>query len=71
MLVDDKVRILTAVKKVWGGRLTTVFPRQGHYAIDPQVADYPPPDVSIARIGDLLDYDLAALLEAARTEVRQ
>jgi FMN phosphatase YigB (HAD superfamily) len=66
VLVDDKVRILTAIKKVWGDRLTTVFPRQGHYANDPQVAAYPAPDVSIARISDLLDYDLAALLQTAR-----
>ncbi len=66
VLVDDKVRILTAVKKVWSERLTTVFPRQGHYAHDPQVANYPPPDISIERIGDLLNYDLPALLEAAR-----
>ncbi len=71
VLVDDKVRILTAVKKVWGERLTTVFPRQGHYAHDPRVATYPPPDVSIERIGDLLDYDLPALLEAARSEGKQ
>jgi len=65
VLVDDKVRILTAVKKVWGSRLTTVFPRQGHYAHDPDVASYPPPDVTVERIGDLLDYDLPALLDAA------
>src|SRR5574337_707737 len=32
VLIDDKIRILTAVKQVWGTRLTTVFPRQGHYA---------------------------------------
>jgi len=62
VLVDDKVRILTAVKAVWGDRLTTVFPRQGHYAHDPQVTTYPPPDVTLDRIGDLLGYDLAALL---------
>lgn len=68
VLVDDKVRILTAVKQVWGTRLTTVFPRQGHYAHDPKVATYPPPDVTIERIGDLLDYDLPALLQPARTE---
>jgi hypothetical protein len=67
VLVDDKVRILTAVKQVWGERLTTVFPRQGHYAHDPQVATYPRPDVTIERIGDLLDYELATLLEAARS----
>ena len=62
VLVDDTVRILTAVKAVWGDRLTTVFPRQGHYAHDPQVTTYPPPDVTLDRIGDLLGYDLAALL---------
>jgi FMN phosphatase YigB (HAD superfamily) len=66
VLVDDKLRILTAVKKVWGGRVTTVFPRQGHYALDPQVlTNYPPPDLSIGRIGELLNYDLQALLAAA------
>jgi len=66
VLVDDKVRILTAMKEIWGERLTTVFPRQGHYARDPQVATYPAPDVAIERIGDLLDYDDASLLRAAR-----
>ena len=43
VLVDDKIRILTAVKKVWGERLTTVFPRQGHYALAPEVASFPAP----------------------------
>jgi FMN phosphatase YigB (HAD superfamily) len=62
VLVDDKLRILTAVKKTWGSLITTVFPRQGHYAHDPQVlATYPPADVTIDRIGDLLNYDLEAL----------
>jgi hypothetical protein len=65
VLVDDKVRILTAVKESWGARLTTVFPRQGHYAHDPKVSTYPRPDITIERIGDLLAYDRAALLEAA------
>jgi len=56
------VRILTAVKKAWGDRVTTVFPRQGHYALDPaEVAKYPAPDVAIDRIGALLDLDLKAL----------
>jgi FMN phosphatase YigB (HAD superfamily) len=60
VMVDDKLRILTAIKKVWGSRVTTVFPRQGHYALDPKViADYPPADISIDRIGDLLRYNLA------------
>jgi len=66
VLVDDKVRILTAVKAAWGERLTTVFPRQGHYARAPEVANYPPADVTVERIGDLLRYDLPALLGAAR-----
>ena len=67
VMVDDKLRILTAMKKVWGGRLTTVFPRQGHYALDPaETAKYPPADVTVERVGDLLSYDLPALLAAAR-----
>jgi FMN phosphatase YigB (HAD superfamily) len=66
VLVDDKLRILAAVKQLWGGRVTTVFPRQGHYARDPEVlATYPPADLSIERIGDLLAYDLPAFLAAA------
>jgi FMN phosphatase YigB (HAD superfamily) len=65
VLVDDKLRILTAIKKVWGKRLTTVFPRQGHYAHDAKaLATFPPPDIAIERIGDLLQYDLPALLGA-------
>ena len=66
VLVDDKVRILAAVKQRWGNRLTTVFPRQGHYAHAPDVARHPAPDVTIDRIGDLTTYDMPALLDAAR-----
>ena len=63
VMMDDKLRILTAMKKIWGDRLTTVFPRQGHYALDPKViATYPPADITIERIGDLVNYDLPALL---------
>jgi FMN phosphatase YigB (HAD superfamily) len=63
VLVDDKLPILTAVKKIWGGRVTTIFPRQGQYAHDPKaVFACPPADLTVERIGDLLDYDLAALL---------
>ena len=68
VLVDDKIRILTAVKKVWGARLTTVFPRQGHYALAPDVATYPRPDITIERIATLVDYDLRTLIEAATGE---
>ena len=57
-LVDDKVRILAAVKEVWGDRVRTIFPRQGHYAQDAElVAGYPAPDMTVERIGDLLDLD--------------
>jgi len=63
VMVDDKLRILTAMKKVWGSRLTTVFPRQGHYALDPKnIATYPPADFAIERIGDLVNYNLSTLL---------
>jgi FMN phosphatase YigB (HAD superfamily) len=65
VLVDDKVRILAAVKKFWGSRVTTVFVRQGHYATDPKIlASYPPADISIGRIGDLLQYQLQDFLKS-------
>jgi FMN phosphatase YigB (HAD superfamily) len=57
VFVDDKVRLLTAVKQSWGERVTTIFPRQGHYALDPGVASYPRPDSTIERIADLLALD--------------
>ncbi|HVC44640.1 MAG TPA: HAD family hydrolase [Candidatus Binataceae bacterium] len=67
VFVDDKVRILDAVKQIWGARVTTVFPRQGHYATDAaEVAKYPVPDVTIERVGDLLELDLPALVSAAK-----
>ena len=66
VLVDDKVRILTAIKKAWGNGVTTVFPRQGHYARDPNiVAAYPPADISIERVGDLIEYGLNDLTSAS------
>ena len=67
VIVDDKLRILAAMKKIWRDRLTTVFPRQGHYALDPNnLAAYPPADITVERIGDLVNYDLSALLGAAK-----
>ncbi|MEP7228004.1 MAG: HAD family hydrolase [Gemmatimonadales bacterium] len=66
LLVDDKLRILAAVKQIWGQRVTTVFVRQGHYAHDPDIlASYPPADLTVDRIGDLLEYDIPTLLGAA------
>jgi len=67
VLVDDKVRILAEVKRQWATRVTTVFPRQGHYANDPkEVAKYPAPDFTIERIGEFLKFDLDTLLTGAR-----
>jgi FMN phosphatase YigB (HAD superfamily) len=72
VMVDDKLRILAAMKRILKDRLTSVFPRQGHYALDPHsVSAYPPADLAIERIGDLLRYDLPALLEAARSVDRR
>jgi FMN phosphatase YigB (HAD superfamily) len=62
VLIDDKPRILAAVKKAWGNRVTTVLPRQGQYAHAPDAASYPAADLTIERIGDLLACDLPALL---------
>src|SRR5262249_23074289 len=64
VLFDDKLRILTAVKKIWGERVTQVFPKQGHYAFDPKIlSECPPADIELARIGDLLNCDMAAVLK--------
>jgi FMN phosphatase YigB (HAD superfamily) len=67
VMVDDKLRILAASKQIWGDRLTTIFPQQGHYAHDPKIiAAYPPADIAVERIGDLCNFELAALLGAAK-----
>lgn len=66
VMVDDKLRILEAMKKVWKTKLTTVFVRQGHYARDAKaLAQYPAADVSLERIGDLVNHDVASLRAAA------
>jgi FMN phosphatase YigB (HAD superfamily) len=66
VVVDDKLRILDAIKRIWKSRVTTVFVRQGHYAHDPEtLAKYPAADVSLDRIGDLLNCDLSSLSIAA------
>ena len=59
VLVDDKIRILSAIKSAWGDRVTTVFPRQGHYALDSeQVARFPAADITVDRIGDVLSLEI-------------
>jgi FMN phosphatase YigB (HAD superfamily) len=61
VFVDDKLRLLTAFKEVWSSRVTTVFPRQGHYARDPDILQrYPAADVTVDRIGELVDVDFGA-----------
>jgi len=66
VMADDKLRILAAMKQAWKGRLTTVFLRQGHYALDPgAIAAYPQADMTIEHIGELAKVDLSALLSAA------
>jgi len=63
VLVDDKLRILDAVKKLWGPRVTTVFVRQGHYALDPKIlSDYPVANRTIGSIGELLNFDATWLV---------
>ena len=68
VMVDDKLRILTAMKRSLADRLTTIFPRQGHYALDPRkLSAYPPADLTIEHIGDLLDYDFSVSFRPARS----
>jgi len=62
VMVDDKVRILAAMKQAWGSKVTTIFPRQGHYARDlAEVAKYPAPDMTLETIGELAQRDLSSL----------
>jgi FMN phosphatase YigB (HAD superfamily) len=76
VIVDDKRRILAAIKQFWGQRVTTVFARQGSYAHDPSIGSFPAADCTIDRIAELLDEDfvrswlmpptLVSSLESAR-----
>lgn len=67
VMVDDKVRLLAAMKKVWHEELTTVFPRQGHYAHDIEaVRRYPVPDLTVESIGDLLAMDWTSVVPSAQ-----
>ena len=67
VIIDDKLRILAAVKKIWRDRVTTVFAKQGRYAFDRKIlAEYPAADIELSSIGELVDYDLDALLPRGR-----
>ena len=58
VLIDDKIRILAAIKEIWSERVTTVFPRQGHYALDAEsVAKHPAADITVERVGDIPGLD--------------
>ncbi|MEO6919845.1 MAG: HAD family hydrolase [Collimonas sp.] len=62
VMVDDKLSILSAMKNIWGPHLTTVFPHQGHYALDPEnIAAYPAADVTVEHFSDILRQDFSAL----------
>jgi FMN phosphatase YigB (HAD superfamily) len=64
VMIDDKLRILSAMKQAWGPRLTTIFARQGHYALDPrELAAYPGADRTVERIGELAGCDHGWLKE--------
>jgi len=68
VVIDDKVRLLAAIKRHWGTRVTTIFPRQGHYAHDlADLAKYPEPDIAVERIGALLELDFHTLRSASRS----
>jgi FMN phosphatase YigB (HAD superfamily) len=61
VMIDDKIRILHALKQAWGDRVMTVLPRQGHYAHDAAVMSaYPPADLTVERIADLVHHDFSS-----------
>ena len=66
VMVDDKLWLLHAMKAHWGRRVTTVWPKQGHYVTDPRVKTLPAPDVTIERVGEMLNSTLEDLLHATR-----
>lgn len=74
VLIDDKLRILSAVKDIWGPRVTTVQPLQGHYALDQELqSKYPPADITVKEIGELVGFDLQGLTAETQStaEVRR
>jgi FMN phosphatase YigB (HAD superfamily) len=65
VMVDDKLRILDSLRRQWQDRVTTVFPRQGHYAHDTAaIAGFAPANLTIERIGELLNYSARDLCGA-------
>lgn len=69
VMVNDMLRILAAMKKIWRDHLTTVFPRQGHYALDPMnIVAYSPADITIECIGELINVDFSILLGVTKAD---
>ncbi len=72
VVIDDKLRILTSIKKMWGARVTTMFVRQGHYAHDTKIlGTYQPADIDLAKIGDLLHHDFSTFATQSMSAPRQ
>jgi FMN phosphatase YigB (HAD superfamily) len=64
VMVDDKPNLLAAMKSTLKSKLTTVFVRQGHYALAAESNSVEPaPDMTIERIGDLIDHHLSDFQE--------
>jgi len=64
VMVDDKPNLLAAMKSTLGSRLTTVWVRQGHYALAAESKSVDPaPDMIIERIGDLMSHTLSDFRE--------
>jgi FMN phosphatase YigB (HAD superfamily) len=69
VMIDDKLTVLNAIKAAWKERVTTVFPRQGHYANNPQIlASQRPADISIDHIADLLNHEFGASVDMTRRQ---
>ena len=71
VMVDDKLRLLEAIKDIWKDSVTTVFVQQGHYARDKKaIAQYRPADISIGRIADLLEHKRTEFMGAVKRRYR-
>ena len=64
VMIEDKPHLLTAAKKLWKDRATTIFVQQGRHAHDPKnVKPFPAPDLTVERIGNLLSSDYRHLFD--------
>ena len=70
VVVDDKRRLLAAIKAFWGARVTTVWVQQGHYSTAPDVDSYAPADLAIPAIADFMGLSAEQLRDAANQRVK-